>query len=419
MIQADYNETAGSQSARRLRGLMAVSLLLLGFYLPTSIGSNFSRILYALSFLLSLGIFGLLMFRTKDAASVPECLGALLVVPILLVFTATSPLHGSAYGALVLYGVLSVMMMLNLRDVRLPAWSGRLLNIVNVVNFIIGLAILLGIQSIDQLVIQFYTTSKDYADLVPSMLLVRKPVLSFGTHSLAAFFFYLFFYMNWEAYRALGKKKFLGFAIGYLLMTGSLVSVTGVFLATLGLGQVLLHLWSVVRMKSLWALGALALVGFFFAFPPSSAAIQNARDAAQAVVMLTTSTSGGFGGRLAAGGTLDYNIRYIRAHPFGPVGVSNSPTLLFVDSGWVEYMLRGSVPLLVVIYGSLYLFLKRSLLSKADRLWLFAVILAFELGFTSLTYQRMLCLLPFAVIFLNDVRRSQQNALPFTSPGPG
>src|SRR5215472_10144078 len=259
MMQAIYSGTNELQSTRRLGGLIVVSLLLLGFYLPTSIGSNFSKILFGISFLLILGIFGLLMFRTTSAATVPERLFPFLITPILLVFTSTSPLHGSAYGALVLYGALSVMLMVNLRDVQLPAWSGPLLTVVNVINFAFGVAVLLGIQPIDQFIIGFYTTSKDYADLVPSMLLARKPVLSCGTHSLAGFFWYLFFYINWEGYRAGRQKKFLGFAIGYLLMTGSLLSVTGIFLATLGLGQILVHFWSVVRLKLLWATAALAL----------------------------------------------------------------------------------------------------------------------------------------------------------------
>jgi hypothetical protein len=89
--------------------------------------------------------------------------------------------------------------------------------------------------------------------------------------------------------------------------------------------------------------------------------------------------------------------------------VSNSGELLFVDSGWVEYTLRGSVIFVLLIYGNLYFFLRRSLLVKTDRNWLFLVILTFELGFTSLTYYRTLYLLPFFIVFLNGSRRTQNH----------
>jgi hypothetical protein len=413
MAQAAYIEIGNPhQAATNVGGWAGMALLLVGFYLPTSIASNYSKPLYGLSFLLCFGLYGVFLRRARSSATVVECLTASLIFPLLLCFTGTSPLHDAAYGALILYGALSVMLMLNLREVSLPRWWEPVWTVITILNFLIGVGILLGIQPVDQFVIRWYTVSKDYAELVPSMLLIRKPVLVFGTHSLAGFFFYLFFHLNWEAFLVWRKKKFFVFAGGYLLLTASLLSVTGVILAAVGLAEVLYYLWTRLRLKWLLVLVVPGLVTLGFAFPPSNASTQIVTDGAKFVTAMLTSTGGGFGGRLAPGGTLYYNIQYIRAHPFGPVGVSNSATLLFVDSGWVEYMLRGSVLLVAIIYGSLYLFLKRSLVSRKDRIWLFATILAFEVGFTSLTYQRSYFLLPFAVIFLNGLRRAQAEASP-------
>src|SRR5713226_3625764 len=202
MHRTDLRAKSPNAASVRVDGMAAMALLLIGLYLPTSIGADFSKILLGLLYLLCLGIFGVLLVRTRNAASFPACLTAALIVPVLLVFTATSSLHSQAPGALVLYGVLSVMFMLNLKDISLPPWGKQVFFVVNAVNIAAGIAILLGIQTVNDFIIRFYTTSSDYAELVQNMLLFRKPVLTFGTHSLAGFFFYMFFHINWQAYRS-------------------------------------------------------------------------------------------------------------------------------------------------------------------------------------------------------------------------
>jgi hypothetical protein len=79
---------------------------------------------------------------------------------------------------------------------------------------------------------------------------------------------------------------------------------------------------------------------------------------------------------------------------------------MFQDSGPIEYFLRGSVVLLGLVYGSFFFFW-RCLLATSDGYWLFLIILAFELGFTSLANYRALYLLPFFVVYLNWLRRAE------------
>ena len=46
-----------------------------------------------------------------------------------------------------------------------------------------------------------FTTSwyaQFYEELLPAMLGLHKPILAFGTHSLAGFFAYLLFWLNWQ-----------------------------------------------------------------------------------------------------------------------------------------------------------------------------------------------------------------------------
>jgi hypothetical protein len=66
-------------------------------------------------------------------------------------------------------------------------------------------------------------------------------------------------------------------------------------------------------------------------------------------------------------------------------------------------MLRGSIPLLVLIYFGLYRFLRHNLASRTHALTLFLVIIAFETGFTALSYFRTAYLLTFFVIYLRQL----------------
>jgi hypothetical protein len=389
-------------------GGAALLLLVLGLYLPTSVNSNFSKVLFGLNFGVAILVFVTFLFRKGSLASFPACVSAMMIVPLLVVFTALSTLHEKAYGAMLMYGTLSLMLMLNLKTFEVPQWIDSIFVIVGLVNIAVGIAILLGSRPVDDFIIRYYTVTTEYSELVPNMLALRKPILSFGTHSLAGFILYLFFYVSWQAYVLRGRWIFLMIAFGYLFLTGALLSWTGVVLAAVGWVQMIVHFWRRLAHKWLWSL-ALAGVGLIVAaFPFAHIAAKKTLEGAEGVATLLAFSGGGFAGRLLPGGTLFDDIQYIKAHPFVPAGFSNSPALLFVDSGWVEYTLRGSVILVLLIYGSLFAFLKRSLRDRGHCLWLFFTILAFELGYTSLVYYRGLCLLPFFIIFLNRMQSSSK-----------
>jgi hypothetical protein len=398
-----------SRTRRKFDAAIIGSLLVLGFYFPTSIGEQFSTALFGINYLLSLVLLSLLFLEAEDRPSVLVCVSLLSIVPLLFVFTYTSGLHTYTFGTFGGFAVLSVLLITNLREVRFPPYLFYLCMLVNILNILAGVAILAGSDLAKQILVTHYSVY--YPELVPNMLLFRKPVLTFGTHSIAAFFLYLFFYANLQTYRFRGKKLFLIFAFCYLFLTAALLSVSGLILATVGALQLFWFLWSAVRRRWFWGGALLAVLGMMAGFQFLGSIVKNWADVSEGAKSILTSSGGGFLGRLASGGTLRDSIDYLRYHPFSPVGVADKEGLMFQDSGIVEYLLRGSVILVLLVYGGLFFFLRRSLLSKADAHWLFLVILGFELGFTALTNFRALYLLPFLVVYLNGLRRSETSGL--------
>jgi hypothetical protein len=392
-----------------LSGVIAGSLLALGLYFPTSIGEQPSTTLLGANYLVCFVLLSLLFFEAGDKPSFPVCITLLSIVPLLLVFTYTSNLHIYTFGALSGYSVLSVLLIMNLRETRLPSPIFYLFGLVNVINILMGAAILGGSDFVRQILITHYAIY--YPELVPNMLFFRKPVLTFGTHSIAAFFLYLFFYANLQTYRLKGRKLFLIFAFCYLFLIAALLSVSGLVLAALGSLQLLWLFWFSVRRRWFWGGALLAVVGLIAGFQLLDSVLKNWTNVREGAKIILTSSDSGFLGRLTSGGTLRYSVEYLQYHPFSPVGVADREGLMFQDSGLVEYLLRGSIILVLLVYGGLFFFLKRSLLSRTDATWLFLVILGFELGFTALTNFRALYLLPFIVAYLNGLRRNETSEL--------
>jgi hypothetical protein len=127
--------------------------------------------------------------------------------------------------------------------------------------------------------------------------------------------------------------------------------------------------------------------------------------ATKAASDVLSSPTSGFLGRFSQAGTLYSTVNYLKDSPFSPVGVGYRGDLFFGDCGPIEYYLRGSVFLVVAIYGGLFAFLRRNLLSKGDALFLFVIIVGFEVGLTALPQVRTLYLLPVVIVYLNSVRR--------------
>jgi len=187
-------------------------LLVFGLYFPTTASQHLS-IFSVSGYLICFVLLATLALRKRGHSSFPVCIVLLSITPLLLVFTFTSQLSTLRLGALLGYGVLSLLLISNLRDIGLPQWFEHMWVAVNIVNIFAGFAIVVGIQPINDFIIARYSVA--YDELLPNMLALHKPVLTFGSHSTAAFFLYLFFWINLQRYKLGGQKLSLMFSECY------------------------------------------------------------------------------------------------------------------------------------------------------------------------------------------------------------
>jgi len=224
---------------------------------------------------------------------------------------------------------------------------------------------------------------------------------------LAGFFLYLFFWLNWETYTLRRSAVALLFAISELVLLLALASFTSVAFAVLALAQIGILLWK--RNRKVFAATAVCIALLVPAgvqwFEDNSGISQLLPQLAGTILNADVN---GLLPRYGSGGALRVPLSYLFDHPMSPIGFMTPPAVVagdtaLSDSGPVEYLLRGSVPLLVLVYFGLYRFLRFNLPLKGHALFLFLVIVAFEVGFSSLIYYRTFYLLPFFVIYLRHV----------------
>jgi hypothetical protein len=384
---------------------LAAALLLGGLYFPSARGGVISMPLYfAHSALILVMLAALLLRRAGMFGGVPLLL-AIATHAVLLTCTLFSPLPEYAWGAGISFVLLSVLLCVRLRDLVAGRAVYGLFFAVNLVNLAAAALLTFRTPWLVDFIIENY--SMGYPELVPSMLASGKPVLTFGSHSLAGFFFFAFFLLALELYRATRRRAVLLASVLWIPLIVALNSVTSYIFAGVALVQLLATASWADRLAA-----ALVATAGVCVYAWAGHDVNAAADLVEQLSAVMSSSENGLLGRYAAGGALAPNLSFIAQHPFSPIGLGFSDQFFFADSGPVDYLMRGSFPLLIAVYAGLFVFLRRNLWSSRHAWILFLVYLGFEIGYSNLRYPRTVLFLPFMVIFLNGVEllRAQRTA---------
>lgn len=272
----------------------------------------------------------------------------------------------------------------------------------------IGLAIcavgvMAGAPAVGRFLVDTY--SQYYPELVSAEIALHRPIGVFGTHSVAAFAYYLLLFLHLRFYEEQESLLHLWCASFWLVMIGALSSGTAA--AMLILGGVDL-VWTTIRSHRAFArwvgvAAAVACAGWLLYLAP----LQR-----NPLVDLITRVIGNEANGLLSRyntdtGVVAQAIVYLRLHPLAPIGLSSTSSgplaaQIITDSGPVAYLLRGGAVLLVSLYGGLWVFLHGAVRNTRVALWLWSVVLVFELGFAVLLVLRAVALILLTVVCLGD-----------------
>jgi hypothetical protein len=387
-----------------------VGLCCLGLLTPSSVGGVFSSRLSE-SVLVGMLAFGILLILISGRLS--SRWGLILgltigSVPWLVSWVRMDDLgrgSGQMYtGALFL--LLGLVFCLPMR--MAPShWIRRIvLPITEVGLAVCAVGVMAGVPAVGRFLVDTY--SQYSPELVPIMLALHRPVGVFGTHSVAAFAYYLLLFLHLRFYEEQESPLHLWCASFWLVVIGALSSSSAA--AMLILGSVDL-VWTTIRSHRAFA----RWVGVAVAVACASWLLYLALLQRMPLVDLIARVIGNEETGLLSRyntrtGVVSGAIAYVRLHPFAPIGLANvaggSVPLagqILGDSGVVTYLLRGGLVLLAAVYGGLWVFLRGTVRNKRVAVWLWGVTLAFELGFSSLLVPRVLALIMLTAMCLGDI----------------
>ncbi|HTD39745.1 MAG TPA: hypothetical protein VK671_03925 [Mucilaginibacter sp.] len=259
------------------------------------------------------------------------------------------------------------------------------------------MGIIIGNPSISHFLTNYY--SAGYEELLPYMLEARKPVATFGTHSVASFILFFLFFLNIQTYKVRGKMVYLITSIIVLLLLIFVRSNTS--LAYSGVAFIILFSTFIKKKSSLFMVSGIVIAIFLYVsvIDPTILDVFYEYD----VLSILTSKDNGLAGRYSGTSVLAPTIDYIKHNPLVPLGLAYSNKLYYTDSGIILYILRGSIILASAIYFGFYSFLKDNLLNKKNTMYVFFFFMIFEIGYPILIDPRVLCFIPFLVVYLNHL----------------
>lgn len=382
--------------------VMMLSLLyLIGILYPTSIGGVINRSLTMMVTIITLLIFVTMVIIFKKVNIL--FLSSLFIINLIL-WLATLLNNGAIIerSVAIFFLLVTLMFCLNLKELHVGKSSLKIFNIVNSVVIVMGILLIMNNPMMGNIVLTFY--SDWYPELVPNMVERGKPVATFGTHSVAAFYMFLFFFLNYRVYKTLNKKTYLVISFVFLYFCLELRSNTGLILLAFGIFILFYNIKNKMKFILLAILPVSALVMIFYD------KIQLFWMTTQAEIEMTIgSQQNGFLGRYA-GGVQSGNMEYLFNNPFSAIGLSvETADLILFDSGLIVTAVRGTILLSIIMYTVLYLFFRKNLVNKKLALFMFFVFFIFETGFNNLYYFRTIMLLPFIIIFLNYLDSEKAN----------
>lgn len=366
----------------------------MGIFLPTSINGTINPLLplsYTIIVTLIYAYF-IIRYRTINLNLVYILLGVNILI---LISTLFSPFSTYALGLYPSYLAVTMLFCVDFSKIQFSKVNEITFTITSVSIIIVCFLMLRDNQIVDSTITNYYSAA--YQELVAFMILTNKPVFTFASHSIAGFFFFLFFFMHFQKYKLTNSRINLIISLCFIYLMAMLRSNTAYSFLIIAAITVLSHFF--LHKKILF--GIIVCSSLIYAGFHSEQIQEWLNFISFNFNQVTSSNTNGILGRFGESGNLVSNINYLESHPFSPIGITTSPGLTNGDSAFIEYLLRGTLLMVMLIYTGFYMFLKRNFVNRRTAITFFVIFLLFDIGYNSLTYFRTLFILPIFIVMLN------------------
>jgi len=371
-------------------------LLFIGIFSPTSINGQMSNNFSFVSFFLLFVFFVLLI---KKRITMVRILLFIMINISLLIFTVSASFIFTKYsfGIYPNFFFLSLLFFLDLKDIKVNNLVRSSFLICTFIIIFLGVGVVFSSQAVLQFILNYYIAG--YDNLLPNMLAGFKPVGTFATHSIAALFLFIFFYLNIKTYKVLNKFIYLLCAIILLILLFFIRSNSSLIFLLFSI-FILFDLFKSNKTSLIIVAVVISIIPLYFIFIDDTIlVIMNKFD----LSLILSSDKNGLRGRYSSESPLQPTIDYIMSNPFSPIGLTVSDNLYYSDSGFILYLLRGSLIMAVGIYYGMFNFFRTNVRERKSYLFIVFFFFLFEVGYPIFIYLRMLFFIPFLVVYLNHI----------------
>lgn len=375
------------------------SLLFLVFFLPTSIMGEQISVLWGLINALVVGSASLL-FSYRYGFNRPTLV---LAISLLAILSTSSllVLAGEA-GEFSIARFAPVCVVLLIFSVRIGDIHISRANAIRIIDTIITIIIawnilaLIRFRPLIQFVENYYIQLDDYTATEYS-LLIGKPVFTFGVHNFAAVFYLFLFYCAAKVFFQQNKIRMLFYDIILVIFTLMLASTAAYGTAAIMIAVFTFELWRFKSISLKWIIVLLAPVAI-------TLVLLN-----PAVIERFMLSENGFIARYASNELYAGNSVFLSEYPLGAgFTIPYSDKVYLADSGfWINFTM-GSYLFLFGICAIFLLYIKNTVHSVDDRLFITVNFFVAELSFSSFLYWKTMALLIIAVIVLNALNQKEQ-----------
>jgi len=268
-------------------------------------------------------------------------------------------------------------------------FMGKILDFFMITMIILNTGVILKIGLIQQFIINNYTQFHEAA--VPAQVFKQNPVMSFGVHSFASFFYMIIFLLCYFTLKKNFRNKKFYFYIFVLFVFNMLLKSTTSLIFSIIMLVLIFKLISNVYFKSIIITSTI----FILIFLIPAFLIEGYQSN-------LSSDMHGFIPRYFSEIYSD-NFEFLSNNILGlGFNISDKYNIYYTDSGYIVYFTMGNIIFVIGIYYLLYKLLKNNLKIEYKR-YLFAMIMLFEFAIPNVIYFKFFFLLIFTLYYLKSL----------------
>ena len=295
--------------------------------------------------------------------------------------------------------ILSLLVLCSIKIESYPkiVFLKGVLNFVSIVAIVWNVLIILRVPQ----VIDFtYNNYNQYYDACGyyQLVLGHKPVMSFGVHTYASYFYFLLFILCYATYRIQSETLYMFYCYMYALFCLFCVSTTSIIFFLIMILVLVSDFKRSVSVRTFALImvvfaGGLVIVYFNFS------------DIYARVYQNFTGGGHGFLARYSTSSVFDENFNVIRSSLGIGYNIIPSLELSYSDSGYIVYLTMGNIPLMVAIYYNVIKFINDNV--RVFKILVMIAVLGFELGLPGTFNYRFSYFIIFVVLYLGALKSTE------------